>query len=71
MRSHRELRFHEDDLVAAGFKVVEQIHCGLGRGMLEIMHQHNAFAVLLQLRHHRLSDLLGLAHLEVEQIQVG
>jgi hypothetical protein len=39
--------------------------------MLEIVQQHNAFAVLLQLCQHRLSDLLGLAHLEVEGVQIG
>src|SRR5260370_26768735 len=39
--------------------------------MLKIMHQYNAFAVFLQLRHDRLSDVLGLAHLEVEGIEIG
>jgi hypothetical protein len=42
--------------VAAGLEIVQQGHRGLGRGMLEIMHQHNAFAVFLQLRQHRLPD---------------
>ena len=37
--------------------------------MLEIVQQHNALAVLLQLCQHRLSDLLGLAHLEVQGVQ--
>jgi hypothetical protein len=37
----------------------------------KIMHQHNAFAVFLQLRQHRLPDLLRLAHLEVEGVHVG
>ena len=47
-----ELRFHEDNVVASSLEVVEQIHCGLGGRMLEIVHQHNALAVLLQLRHY-------------------
>src|SRR5262249_31593811 len=39
--------------------------------MLEIVHQHDAFAMLLQFIHHRLPDLLGLAHFEVEGIHVS
>jgi len=39
--------------------------------MLEIVQQHDAFAVLFQLFHHRLPDLLGLPHLEVGRIHVG
>src|SRR5271165_7491476 len=70
-RGDRKLRLHEHDLVAASLEVVEQIGYGLRRCMLEVVHQHDAFAVLLQLRHHRLSDLLGLAHLEVEGVHVG
>src|SRR5260221_1195784 len=65
------LRLHEHDLVAAGLEIVEQVHRGLGRRTLEIVHQHDAFAMLLQFFHHRLPDLLGLAHFEVEGIHVG
>src|SRR5262249_57350055 len=39
--------------------------------MLEIMHQNNGFAKLVQFRHDSLSDLLGTPHLEVEGIKVG
>src|SRR5207244_2057080 len=39
--------------------------------MLEIVQQHDAFAMLLQFVHHRLPDLFGLAHLEVEGVHVG
>src|SRR5260221_3597404 len=48
-RRHRKLRLHEYTLVAAGFEIVEQVHCGLGGGMLQIIHQHDAFAVRLLL----------------------
>src|SRR6187401_2379148 len=41
------------------------------RCLLEIMHQDDAFAVLLELLHHRCDDLLGLAHLEVERVHIG
>jgi hypothetical protein len=55
--------------------MIEPSNGALGRGlrsrMLEIMHQDNAFAMLLQLGHQGMSDLLGLAHLEVEGIEVG
>src|SRR5262245_4064156 len=44
---HRELRLHEDNLVATGLEISEQVHCGLGGGVLEVVHQHDAFAVLL------------------------
>jgi putative tryptophan/tyrosine transport system substrate-binding protein len=44
---------------------VEQVHRGLGRRTLEIVHQHDALAVLLQLFHHRLPDLLRPAHLDL------
>src|SRR5258708_1554522 len=70
-RRHRKLRLHEYNLVAPGLEIVEQVHRGLGRRMLEIVQQHDAFAMLLQLFHHRLPDLLGLAHFEVEGIHVG
>src|SRR5262249_27844751 len=70
-RRHRKLRLHEDDLVVAGLEIIEQVHRCLGRRMLEIVHQHDAFAMLLQFFHHRLPDLLGLAHFEVEGIHVG
>src|SRR5437660_732222 len=43
-RRHSKLRLHEDDLVAAGLEIIEQIHRGLGRRMLEIVHQHDALA---------------------------
>jgi hypothetical protein len=69
-RRHSKLRLHEDDLLAAGLEIIEQIHRGLSSGMLEIVHQHDAFAMLLQFFHHRLPDLLGLAHFEVERIHV-
>ena len=49
---YSELRFHEDNLVASGLQVVEQIGRGFGRRMLEVVHQHNALTVLLQLRHY-------------------
>src|SRR5262245_10298029 len=70
-RRHSKLRLHEDDLVAAGLEIIEQVHRGLGGGMLEIVDQHDAFAMLLQFFHHRLADLFGLAHLEIERIHVG
>jgi hypothetical protein len=38
---------------------------------LKIVHENNAFAVLLQLCHDGLPDLLRLAHLEVERIEVS
>src|SRR5438876_12331195 len=41
-RRHRELRLHEDDLVAGGLEIVEQLHRGLTGRVLEIMKQHNA-----------------------------
>jgi hypothetical protein len=44
-RRHRKLRLHEGDFVTACLKVVEQIHCDLGGGVLEIVHEH--VAVLL------------------------
>jgi hypothetical protein len=61
-RRHRKLRLHEYNLVAAGLEIVGQVGRSLGRRMLEIMQQNSAFAKFLQLRHHRLSDLLGLPH---------
>src|SRR5262249_32301291 len=70
-RRHSKLRLHKDDLVAAGLEIIEQIHRGLSGGMLEIVHQHDAFAMLLQFFHYRLPDLLGFAHLEIERIHVG
>jgi hypothetical protein len=44
-----EFRLHEHDLVPPGLEIVEQVHGGIGRRMLEIVQQDNAFAVLLQL----------------------
>ena len=39
--------------------------------MLEVVHEDDALAVLLQLRHNRGNYLLGLAHLEVKRVHIG
>jgi len=41
------------DLVAAVLELVKKFGQRLGRGVLEIVHQDDALAVLLQLPHHR------------------
>jgi hypothetical protein len=38
---------------------------------VEVVHQHNALAVLLQLAHHIVDDLLPRAGLEVEGVEVA
>ena len=59
------------DLVALGLQRVEQIGRRLGGKLLKIVHEYNAFAVLLQPIYHRLDHLLGPAKGELEQIEVG
>jgi len=53
-----------------GLELGEELRHRFRGRLLEVMHQHNAFAVLLQLRHDRLHHLFGLAHLEVERVHV-
>src|SRR5262245_45781345 len=65
-RLHGILRLHEDDLVAAGLEVVEQVGRSGGGCLLEVVHQNDALAELLELCRHRLPYLFRLAHLEVE-----
>src|SRR3974390_857628 len=71
LRLERLCADHLHDLVAAVLQLLQDLRHGLGGRRLEVMHQDDAFAVFLELRHHRLHDLLGLAHFEVERIEVG
>src|SRR5262249_41166922 len=60
-----------DNFIAAILELLEQIRNRFGGGLLEVVHQNDALAVLLQLFHYRGDYLLRLAHLEVERIHVG
>ncbi len=58
------LPLHVHDLVAVLLELAQQVGRGAGSHLLEVMHQHDAFAEFLQLCDHRLSDLFGPAHLK-------
>src|SRR5258706_4388123 len=63
---HGGLGLHLNDLVAALLQFAQQLGEGL-RGMLvEIMHQDDAFAELVELLHRDVDHLLRLARLEIE-----
>jgi hypothetical protein len=51
--------------------VAKEFRQRLGGGVLEIVHQDDALALLPQLPYHRVDHLLGLAHLEIERVDVG
>src|SRR3974390_1428906 len=70
-RVDRRLADYLHDLVTARLELLEQLRHRFGGRMLEVMHQDNAFAVLPQLGHHRLDDLLRLAHFEVERVHIS
>ena len=59
------------DLVAGRLELLEQFRNGFGGVLLEVVHQHDAFAVLVELGQDRLDDALRRAHREVERIHVG
>ena len=59
------------DFVAAVLQPFQQFRRRMGRRLLEVVHQYDAFAVLLELFHHRVDDLVRLPHFEVERIHVG
>jgi hypothetical protein len=61
------LRHHVHHLVAARLELAEQFRQCIG-GVVEVMQQDHAFAVLLELVHHRLNHVFGLAQLEVARI---
>ncbi len=68
---HRGARHHVHDLVASDLELAPQVRQRLGGGVLEVVHQDAALALLLQLVNHRLDHLWRLAHLEVEGLDVG
>ena len=51
-RRDRRFRHHVNDLEAAGFQLTQQFGHRFGGGVLEVVHQHNALATLLQLGRH-------------------
>ena len=59
------VRHHVHHLVATRFELSYQFRHRLGGVLLEIVHQDDALAVLLELVHHRLDDLFGFVQLEV------
>ena len=62
---------HLNDPVAAGLEIIEDLRDSVRSCVLEVAHQDDALAVLLELGDHRLSHLLGTAHFKVEGIKVG
>src|SRR5262245_48791669 len=55
-----------DDLIAALLELLEQVGRRLCSRLLEVVHQNDALAMLLQLLHDAGNNLLRLAYLEVE-----
>ena len=51
--------FMKSDLVALGFELIEQIHRRFGSSMLEIVHEHNSLAKLLEPGEHGLFNSSG------------
>ncbi len=62
----RCLGFHLHDLVAAGFQTAQQRWQCFCRVLLEIMHQDDALARLLELGHHGIDDLRRVLGLEIK-----
>ena len=69
-RGHGRLRAHVHDLVALLLELIEQGRQRLGGRLLEVVHQDDALALPLELGHHRLDDVVGLAHFEIEAVEV-
>ena len=68
---HRGLRHHFDDLVAAGLQFAQQFGQGFRGVLVEIVHQDDAFAELVELLHRDVDHLLGVARLEIEGVEVA
>src|SRR4051794_21094587 len=62
------LGFHGDDLISASLRAAEQGRQCFAGTLLEIVHQDDALALLVELGHHRLDNLLGTAGPEIERI---
>src|SRR5437016_4067306 len=59
-------RPHLNDLVTTSLEVIENLRDSVRSRVLEIVHQDDSLAVLLELGDHGLSHLLGTAHFKVE-----
>ena len=70
-RRHRVLRLHEHDLVAAGLELASSSGAASAVACWKSCISTMPLPCFFKLRHHRLDDLLGLAHLEVEGVHVG
>ncbi len=70
-RCDRLFRHHVHDFVATRLELAQQFGHGLGRGVLEIMHQQNALAVLDKLGHRRFDHVFRSPQLEIEGVDIG
>ena len=70
-RRHGLFRHHVHDFVATRFELPQQLGHGLGRSVLEIMHQHNALAVIGKPGHRRFDHVLRPTQLEIEGVNIG
>jgi hypothetical protein len=68
---HRLFGFHLHNLVAGGLKLNEKLRQGERCGMLEIVHENDALAVLLQFHHDRGDYRFGFVDFEIEGINIG
>ena len=53
---HRRLGLHRHDLVAAGLQLLQQIGQGFGGVLVEVVHQDDALAELVELLHRDVDD---------------
>ena len=70
-RLHRRLGPHRHDLVAFGLQPLQYFGQGFRGVLVEVVHQDDALALLVQLLEDDVDDLLGVARLEVEGVEVA